>query len=142
MPILVVQSRPVLIIGESHVVSNEPQVGPRYNLWYRATLSPADKFGFPLVNAVFSEPCTYQEASTIPEWQPSMTKELAALDHTGTWDVVPLPSHAVPTHLSGYLKLRPSQMIQLRDINHILLLEVLSRFKALIMMRHLLMLLI
>jgi hypothetical protein len=41
------------------------------------------------------EPTTYREASSIPEWQLAMCEELAALDHTGTWDLVPLPSHAM-----------------------------------------------
>ena len=49
------------------------------------------------MNAVAGEPVTYQEAACIPEWQLAMTEELAALDRTGTWDLVPLPSHVVPT---------------------------------------------
>jgi hypothetical protein len=43
-----------------------------------------------------AEPSNYQEASSIAEWQLAMAKQLAALDRTGTWDIVPLPSHAVP----------------------------------------------
>jgi hypothetical protein len=41
------------------------------------------------------EPTTYQEASGILEWQLAMIDELAALERTGTWDIVPLPSHVV-----------------------------------------------
>jgi hypothetical protein len=42
------------------------------------------------------EPSTYQEAFGIPEWQLAMIDELSALEHTCTWDIVPLPSHVVP----------------------------------------------
>jgi hypothetical protein len=42
------------------------------------------------------EPTTYREASSIPEWQLAMCEELAALDRTVTWDIVPLPSFVVP----------------------------------------------
>ena len=45
---------------------------------------------------VLLNPSTYQETSSIPEWQLAMSEELAALDCPGTWDLVPLPSHAVP----------------------------------------------
>jgi hypothetical protein len=43
-----------------------------------------------------AKPSNYQEASSITEWQLAMADELAALAHTGTWDIVPLPSHVVP----------------------------------------------
>jgi hypothetical protein len=36
------------------------------------------------------------EASSIPEWQLAMLEELSALERTGTWDIVPLPSNVVP----------------------------------------------
>jgi len=85
---------------ESHSVSNELQANRRYNLRDRATIGPADKLGFPRVNAIAAEPSTYKEASVIPEWQLAMSEELAALEPTGTWDFVPLPSHA--TH---YIKM-------------------------------------
>ena len=48
------------------------------------------------MHAVVDEPSTYHEASRIPEWQLAMSEELAALDRQGTWDLVPLPSHAIP----------------------------------------------
>ena len=53
---------------------------------------------FPHVSAALAvaEPSTYKEASGILEWQNAMSEELAALDRTGTWEIVPLPSHAVP----------------------------------------------
>jgi hypothetical protein len=33
------------------------------------------------VNVVVAEPSTYQEASSVREWQLAMSEELAALDH-------------------------------------------------------------
>jgi hypothetical protein len=67
-----------------------------YNLRDRSTIPPIDRFGYPRIGSVITEPSNYQEAAGTPEWQHAMTEELAALDHTGTWDIVPLPSHAVP----------------------------------------------
>ena len=67
-------------IDESHIVSDELQTGPRYNLRDRSTIHPEDKYGFPRVNALVHEPVTYQEAAGIPEWQLAMSEELAALD--------------------------------------------------------------
>ena len=78
-------------IDESHAISDELQTGPRYNLCDHVTIGPADKYGFSRVNAVVHEPSTYQEASGVLEWQLAMSEELA-----GTWDIVSLPSHAVP----------------------------------------------
>jgi len=52
--------------------------------------------GFPRVSAVIVEPSAYREASIVPQWQSAMAEELAALDRTGTWDIVPLPPNAVP----------------------------------------------
>jgi len=72
------------VANESQALSDELQVGPRYNLRDRSTIGPADKYGFPSVNAVVDEPSTYQEASSIPEWQLAMCEELAALDRQGT----------------------------------------------------------
>jgi hypothetical protein len=45
--------------------------------------------GYPRIGSVITEPSNYQEAAGIPEWQHAMTEELAALDRTGTWDIVP-----------------------------------------------------
>ena len=62
--------------------------------------------GFPRASAVFDEASTYQEASSIPEWQLAMSEELAALDLQGTLELVPLPSHAVPTTSKWVFKMK------------------------------------
>ena len=64
--------------------------------------------GFSHVSAVLAvaEPSTYKEASGIPEWQNAMSEELAALDRTSTWEIVPLPSHAVPITCKWVFKIK------------------------------------
>ncbi len=52
------------------------------------------------------EPSTYQEAAAIPEWQLAMTEELAALERTRTWDIVPLPCHAIPITCKWVFKVK------------------------------------
>ena len=41
------------------------------------------------------EPDIYREAAGSPKWQAAKTQELDALDHTHTWDLIPLPPHVV-----------------------------------------------
>jgi len=62
--------------------------------------------GFPRASVVVDEPSTYQEASSIPEWQLTMSEELAALDLQGTWELVPLPSHTVPITSKWVFKIK------------------------------------
>ena len=93
-------------IDEAHIISDELQAGPRYNLRDRSTIHPEDKYGFPSMNAIISEPATYQEVASIPEWQLAMSEEFADLDRTGTWDLVPLPSHAVPITCKWVFKIK------------------------------------
>jgi len=64
--------------------------------------------GFPHVSVVLvvAEPSTYKEAYGILEWQNAMSEELAALDRTGTWEIVPLPSHAVPITCKWVFKIK------------------------------------
>jgi hypothetical protein len=57
-----------------------------------SNIEPPDCYGFSRVGAVNVESSSYHEASSIPEWQLAMLEELAALERTNTWDIVPLPS--------------------------------------------------
>jgi hypothetical protein len=79
-----------------------------YHLRDRGTIEPPDRYGFPRagVAIVELEPTTYQEASGILEWQLIMIDELAALERTGTWDIVPLPSHVVPITCKWVFKVK------------------------------------
>jgi hypothetical protein len=62
----------------------------------RGNIEPPDRYGFPRATTVIVEPSSYQEASSISEWQLAMLEELAALKCTGTWDIGPLPSNVIP----------------------------------------------
>ncbi|WVZ83156.1 hypothetical protein U9M48_030329 [Paspalum notatum var. saurae] len=63
---------------------------------------PVDQYGFGRVTwqgfagTVLSEPLSYRDAILHPEWQLAMAEEIAALERTGTWDLVPTPSHVHP----------------------------------------------
>ncbi|WVZ75789.1 hypothetical protein U9M48_023820 [Paspalum notatum var. saurae] len=59
---------------------------------------------------VLSEPLSYRDAILHPEWQLAMAEEIAALERTSTWDLVPTPCHVCPITC----KLRLTQMDLLR----------------------------
>jgi len=44
----------------------------------------------------YSEPSSYAEAITKPEWQAAMQKEFDALQANNTWDLVDLPADKKP----------------------------------------------
>jgi hypothetical protein len=81
-----------------------------------------------------------------------MIEELAALDHTGTWDIVPLSSHAVSITCKWVFKVKTKSdgsverykarlvVVLLSDTRLVLLLEVFSKVRVKIMMRLLLLL--
>jgi hypothetical protein len=45
----------------------------------------------PSAFTALSEPASYRDAILHPEWQHAMAEEIAALERTGTWDLVPYP---------------------------------------------------
>jgi hypothetical protein len=61
-----------------------------------------------------SEPASYHDVILHPKWQHAMVDEIASLERTGTWDLVPRPSHVrsitckwvykVKTRSDGYLE--------------------------------------
>lgn len=77
-----------------------------FHLRDRSTIEHPDCYGFPSVVDVIVEPSNYQEASGIHEWQLGMQEKLDALDRTGTWDLVPLQSHAVPITCKWVFKIK------------------------------------
>jgi hypothetical protein len=88
----------------SSVEDSFPQISSHYNLRDRGSLKPVDRYGF--AGTVLSEPATYHDAICHPEWQHAMAEEIAALERTGTWDLVPLPSHARPITCKWVYKIK------------------------------------
>jgi hypothetical protein len=76
--------------------SNAPSLStaPHYNLRDRATIHARDRLS--LAAGVVYEPSSYKEAAGISVWEHAMSEELAALQRTCTWEIVPLPAHAIP----------------------------------------------
>jgi hypothetical protein len=71
-----------------------------------------------------------------------MAEEIAALERTDTWGLVPCPHMFIRSLVSGYIRLRLTLMVLLSDIRLVLLLVVFSRSMVEIMMRLLLLLLV
>ena len=71
-----------------------PAPPPRYALRDRHAMQPIDRYGFG--SAALLEPVTYREAVVHQEWQHAMAEELAALERTETWDLVPSPVGVTP----------------------------------------------
>jgi hypothetical protein len=89
------RQRPVPPLDSSpSILGPPPESSPRYALRDHSTLRPPDRLGF--TAAVLAEPMTYREAAAHQEWQHAMAEEIAALEHTGTWDLVPLPPCVTP----------------------------------------------
>jgi hypothetical protein len=71
-----------------------------------------------------------------------MAEEIAALEWTSTWDLVPCPHMFIQSLVSGSIRLGLALMVLLSAIRLISLLVVFSRSKVMIIMRILLLLLI
>ena len=70
------------------------QPSSRYVLHDRGFLKPVERYDF--AGTVLSKLTTYHDAICHLEWQHAMAEEIAALERTDIWDLVPLPSHAHP----------------------------------------------
>jgi hypothetical protein len=68
----------------------------------------------PSAFTALSEPTSYRDAILHPEWQHAMAEEIAALERTGMWDLMPCPPrvhlitckwvYKVKTHFDGSLE--------------------------------------
>ena len=85
---------------------------PRYDLRDRRKLCRPARLGFVTSVSLLSEPTSYRDAFSHLEWQLVMAEEIAALEHTGTWDLVPLPQLLL-SHASGSIRLRHALMAPL-----------------------------
>ena len=86
------------------LLGSPSDLSSRYALRDRGALRPPERYGFTVASLV--EPTTYREAAVDPDWQHAMSEEIAALERTGTWDLVPLPSHATPITCKWVYKIK------------------------------------
>jgi hypothetical protein len=70
------------------------------------------------------ESTSYHDAILHPEWQHAMVEEIAALERTDTWNLVPCHHVFVLSLISGFIRLRLALMVLLSTIRLILLLLV------------------
>ena len=79
---------------------------PTYNLRARPCPPPdrysPTRYG---LSAVL-EPTSYRDAVVHSEWQLVMAEEIAALERTGTWDLVPLPPCVRPITCKWVYKIK------------------------------------
>ena len=59
-------------------------------------LGPSFKSFVMAVNSTPSDPASFHQAMQCPEWRATMDKEIAALEVTNTWSLVPLPPGKSP----------------------------------------------
>jgi hypothetical protein len=83
-----------------------------YDLRDRRTLYCLTRLGFIASGSILSKPASYHDVFSHLEWQLVMAEEIAALEHTGTWDLVPLPQLLL-SHASGSIRLRHALMAPL-----------------------------
>jgi hypothetical protein len=73
------------------------------------------------IATALSEPASYRDAILHSEWQHTMAEEIAALEQTGTWDLMPCPPHVCPitckwvyrvkTHSDGSLECCKARLV-------------------------------
>jgi hypothetical protein len=78
---------------------------PHYDLGDRRTLCRPTRLGFAASVSIPSETTSFHDALSHPEWQLAMA-EIAALERTSTWDLVPLPSFASPITCKWVYKIK------------------------------------
>ena len=93
------RSRVVPESSDAPSPSGAPPPPPSYTLRPRPcpppkVLDPDDPATYSVL--AIPEPTTYREAVVHPEWQLAMAEEIAALERTGTWEIVPLPPQIRP----------------------------------------------
>ncbi|CAM8901660.1 unnamed protein product [Rhodiola kirilowii] len=78
----------------SPIIPSPPMHPSRYALRDRQSIRPPTRYA--ATTTTLAEPTSYRDAILHQEWQHAMAEELAAFERTGTWEVVPLPSHVRP----------------------------------------------
>ena len=79
----------------------------------------------------YTEPASYEEAASRPEWQEAMKKEFGALRANHTWDLMPLPTVKKPISCKWFIKSSTRLIEPLKDARLGWLLEILLRKREL-----------
>jgi len=93
------------------LIGSPSDLSPRYALCDRGALHPPERYGFTVASLV--EPTTYRETAAHPDWQHAMSQDIVSLEHTGTWDLVPLPPHATPITCKWVYKIKTRFLLML-----------------------------
>lgn len=109
---------------------------PRYDLCDRHIVRLPEPYGF--VAAALSESMTYREATAHLEWQLVMSEEIAVLERSTTWDLVPLHGVSLLSRTSECTRSRPSWMVLLSATRLVLRHVVFSRSMVMTTIRPLL----
>ena len=95
---------PSSLKSSSSLLGPPPAWPSSYDLCDRGALHPPEHYGFTIASLV--EPTTYRETAAHPDWQHAMSEEIVSLEHTGTWDLVPLLPHATPITCKWVYKIK------------------------------------
>jgi hypothetical protein len=98
----------------------------RYNLRDWRTFCRSARLSFVASASILSEPTSCRGVLSHPEWQLAMVEEIAALERTGTWYLVPL-SLLLLSRASGSIRLIPALMAPLSATKRDLLPVVFNR---------------
>ncbi|CAM8957527.1 unnamed protein product [Rhodiola kirilowii] len=103
----------------SPIIISPPRHPSRYALRDRQSIRPPTHYDVDA--ATLAEPTSYRDAILHQEWQHAMVEELATFERTGTWEVLPLPSHVRPitckwiykvkTHSDGSLERYKTRLV-------------------------------
>ncbi|CAM8948659.1 unnamed protein product [Rhodiola kirilowii] len=103
----------------SPIIISPPRHPSRYALRDRQSIRPPTHYDVDA--ATLAEPTSYRDAILHQEWQHAMVEELATFERTGTWEVLPLPSHVHPitckwiykvkTHSDGSLERYKTRLV-------------------------------
>jgi hypothetical protein len=89
--------------SSSSLLGSPPEQA-RYALRDRSALHPPDRYG--LTAATLVESTTYREAAVHLDWQHAMDEEIATLERTGSWDLVPMPPQVTPISCKWVYKIK------------------------------------
>jgi hypothetical protein len=94
------------LVEPSSPIDSSPEQLIRHSHRLRRPLDYYSPLAFTAIT--LSEPASYRDAILYPEWQHAMAEEIAALERTDTWDLVPCPSRVRPITCKWVYKVKTS----------------------------------